>query len=220
MAEGPLVHRCAARLAGILHGAAVEVQFGVRRPKTLGPRFVGARIEKVEAKGKQSHIHFSDGRVTLVHLLMGGSWGFYRRGVPLEVRPDGHFIASREQCEHHLEGRKRALMEHFYREVRRETGTWTGRPYLNHSRLSSAMNLKLLDPREAVRAAEMAPAEGAAPLSSVERFVRQIVGWREYVRGSSSAPTRMTPTGTPPSARCSSPARCIRTCACTGARRC
>ena len=60
---------------------------------------------------------------------------------------------------------------------------WTDRPYLYHSRLASAMNLKLLDPREAVRAAEEAFTEGAAPLNSVEGFVRQIIGWREFVRG-------------------------------------
>lgn len=60
---------------------------------------------------------------------------------------------------------------------------WTGHPYLYHSRLSAAMNLKLLDPRRAVTAAEYAYREGQAPLNSVEGFVRQIIGWREYVRG-------------------------------------
>lgn len=60
---------------------------------------------------------------------------------------------------------------------------WTGQPYLYHSRLSAAMNLKLLDPREAVAAAEEALDAGAADLPSVEGFVRQIIGWREYVRG-------------------------------------
>jgi len=60
---------------------------------------------------------------------------------------------------------------------------WTGQPYLYHSRLSAAMNLKLLDPREAVAAAEDALDAGAANLPSVEGFVRQVIGWREYVRG-------------------------------------
>lgn len=60
---------------------------------------------------------------------------------------------------------------------------WTGQPYLYHSRLSAAMNLKLLDPREEVAAAENALDAGAANLPSVEGFVRQIIGWREYVRG-------------------------------------
>jgi deoxyribodipyrimidine photolyase-related protein len=60
---------------------------------------------------------------------------------------------------------------------------WTNQPYLFHSRLSVALNLKLLDPRTVVRAAEAAYVSGTAPLNSVEGFVRQIIGWREYVRG-------------------------------------
>jgi len=54
---------------------------------------------------------------------------------------------------------------------------------LYHSRLSAAMNLKLLNPRDAVSVAEKAYREGGAPLASVEGFIRQILGWREYVRG-------------------------------------
>lgn len=60
---------------------------------------------------------------------------------------------------------------------------WQGQPWLYHSRLSAALNLKLLNPMEVARKAEEAYRSGAAPLSSVEGFVRQIVGWREYVRG-------------------------------------
>lgn len=54
---------------------------------------------------------------------------------------------------------------------------------LAHSALSSSMNLGLLHPEEIVRAAEAAYRDGSAPISSVEGFIRQIIGWREYVWG-------------------------------------
>ena len=59
----------------------------------------------------------------------------------------------------------------------------TGQPYLFHSRLSSSLNLHLLNPREVVEAAVDAYRKGNAPLNSVEGFVRQVLGWREFVRG-------------------------------------
>lgn len=59
----------------------------------------------------------------------------------------------------------------------------TGHPYLFHSRISSSLNLHLLDPREAINAALARYETGEAELNSVEGFVRQILGWREFVRG-------------------------------------
>jgi deoxyribodipyrimidine photolyase-related protein len=54
---------------------------------------------------------------------------------------------------------------------------------LFHSMLSFALNVKMLAPAEVVAAAEAAYHAGAAPLAAVEGFIRQILGWREYVRG-------------------------------------
>jgi deoxyribodipyrimidine photolyase-related protein len=58
-----------------------------------------------------------------------------------------------------------------------------GAPFVFHSLLSPALNIGLLSPREVCAAAEAAWAAGTAPLNAVEGFVRQILGWREYVRG-------------------------------------
>ncbi|MBT9524434.1 MAG: cryptochrome/photolyase family protein [Rhizobacter sp.] len=66
---------------------------------------------------------------------------------------------------------------------RYQDAIWPGEPWLYHAHLAAALNLKLLRAREVVDAAVAAYRAGAAPLPSVEGFVRQIIGWREYVRG-------------------------------------
>lgn len=58
-----------------------------------------------------------------------------------------------------------------------------GTPFLYHGLIAPALNLGLLDAEEICRAAEERWREGTAPLNAVEGFIRQILGWREYVRG-------------------------------------
>ncbi|GAB0120245.1 cryptochrome/photolyase family protein [Acidisoma sp. 7E03] len=195
--------------------------------------------------------------------------------LPVEIRADGRFFASRSRFAAWAEGRRTWRMEHFYREMRRESGflmdgegpaggAWNydqenrkslpartrppnrrrfppdettravmtlveqrfaqnfgalegfdwpvtradaktaledfiahglphfgdyqdamkaDAPFLFHALLSPALNLGLLSPREICAAAEAAWQAGAAPLNAVEGFIRQILGWREYVRG-------------------------------------
>ena len=58
-----------------------------------------------------------------------------------------------------------------------------GQDDLFHSMLSTSINLGLLDPLDLCRRAEAEYRAGRAPLNSVEGFIRQLIGWREYVRG-------------------------------------
>jgi deoxyribodipyrimidine photolyase-related protein len=198
-------------------------------------------------------------------------------GVPLEVRPDRHFLCDAQAFADWARGRKAVRLEHFYRWMRERTGVlmedgrprggrwnfdtenrghfprsgpgalpaplgfppdaltraalaeveahyphhpgslapfdwpvtpaeaeraledfvahrlprfgqyqdamWTGEPWLYHSRLSAALNLKLVSPRRVIDAAVAALDRGAAPVAAVEGFVRQVLGWRELVRG-------------------------------------
>ncbi len=196
-------------------------------------------------------------------------------GIPVEIREDQRFICSHYRFARWARGRKSLRMEHFYREMRRETGLlmegdrpaggkWNydrenrkalpqnialpkvpsfesdgitrevlqlvGRefdrhfgmlepfdlavtadqadialtyfldhglpsfgdyqdamkqnaPVLFHAMISAYINIGLLDPLEVCRRAEEAWQAGRVPLNAVEGFIRQILGWREYVRG-------------------------------------
>jgi deoxyribodipyrimidine photolyase-related protein len=56
-------------------------------------------------------------------------------------------------------------------------------PWMSHSLISSSLNLGLLSPLEVIQSAEKQYQLGQAPLAATEGFIRQILGWREYVRG-------------------------------------
>ena len=56
-------------------------------------------------------------------------------------------------------------------------------PFLFHSRISAALNIGLLDMRQLCADVEAAYRAGDVPLNAAEGFIRQLIGWREYVRG-------------------------------------
>lgn len=59
----------------------------------------------------------------------------------------------------------------------------SGEPFIFHSLLSPYLNIGLLTPREVCIAAEREYIERRSPLNAVQGFIRQILGWREYIRG-------------------------------------
>lgn len=86
--------------------------------------------------------------------------------------------------------RAEALMElkHFIQVLLPKFGDYqdamvANQPYLYHSLISSYLNIGLLLPLEICQMAEKAYNDGTAPLNCAEGFIRQILGWREYVRG-------------------------------------
>jgi deoxyribodipyrimidine photolyase-related protein len=93
-----------------------------------------------------------------------------------------HFIwpVNREQALHALDQFIQTRLCNFgdYQDA-----MWTDTPFGWHSLVSSSINLHLLDPREVIAAAQDAYQKGKAPLAAVEGFVRQVLGWREFIRG-------------------------------------
>lgn len=86
--------------------------------------------------------------------------------------------------------REEALIElkHFITEILPNFGEYqdamvSGEPYMYHSLISSYLNCGLLLPLEVCKKAEEEYLKGNAPLNAVEGFIRQILGWREYIRG-------------------------------------
>lgn len=91
-----------------------------------------------------------------------------------------HFAVNARQAE--------AEFEQFVTEILPSFGDYQdamvdGEPYLYHSMISAYLNAGLLLPMDVIRRAERAYLDGSAPLNAVEGFIRQIMGWREFVRG-------------------------------------
>jgi deoxyribodipyrimidine photolyase-related protein len=109
------------------------------------------------------------------------------RGVIEQLRPhtwgaapDGTWATTR--------GGALARLDHFVNEVLphfgpHEDAMTTESWHLAHSLLSPYLNVGLLSPGEVCDAAEDAFRAGHVPLASAEGFIRQIIGWREYVWG-------------------------------------
>ncbi len=81
-----------------------------------------------------------------------------------------------------------AAFDRFLEDALADFGTYqdamlTGEKFLYHSVISAYLNAGLLDPLDLCRKVEAAWRQGRAPLNAAEGYIRQILGWREYVRG-------------------------------------
>lgn len=109
--------------------------------------------------------------LTLVADRFGGHFG---------TLDDFHFAVTRADA--------LAAFEHFLAYGLADFGAYQdamkqGEPYLFHAVVSPYLNAGLLDPLECCRAVERAYRAGRVPLNSAEGWIRQVIGWREYVRG-------------------------------------
>lgn len=123
--------------------------------------------------------------------------------APLRFPPDAITLSAIDDIERHFPGhpgetqhfawavtsaQAEDALEDFIRHRLPEFGRWQdamwqGEPFLWHALLSSAINLKLLDPRRVIDATLAAYEAGHVPIAAAEGFIRQILGWREFVRG-------------------------------------
>lgn len=91
-----------------------------------------------------------------------------------------YFAVTREDALHVLD---RFIIERLSKFGDYQDAMVQGQPWMYHSHISFYLNCGLINPLEVVQRAEMAYTEGKAPLNAVEGFIRQIIGWREYIRG-------------------------------------
>ena len=91
-----------------------------------------------------------------------------------------HFAVTRDQALHALDTFVANRLNKFgdYQDAMIQ-----GEPWMYHSHIGLYLNCGLLNPLECIERAEAAYHKGTAPLNAVEGFIRQILGWREYVRG-------------------------------------
>lgn len=91
-----------------------------------------------------------------------------------------HFAVTRRQALRELENFVTHILPGF---GDHQDAMLLGEAYLHHSLLSTYINAGLLYPLEVCQQAEAAYRQGLVPINAAEGFIRQILGWREYVRG-------------------------------------
>jgi deoxyribodipyrimidine photolyase-related protein len=106
----------------------------------------------------------------------------------VEARFDNHFGTLRPFWFATTRGGAEAAYAHFLKTALPQFGDYQDamlveEKFLYHAIIGLYLNCGLLDPLAVCKAAEAEYAAGRAPINAVEGFIRQIIGWREYVRG-------------------------------------
>ncbi len=106
----------------------------------------------------------------------------------VEARFDGHFGQLRPFWFATTEGEARRALAHFISNALPKFGDYQDamlaeNRFLYHAVISAYINIGLLDPLEVCEKVAAAYAAGDVPINAAEGFIRQIIGWREYMRG-------------------------------------
>ena len=106
----------------------------------------------------------------------------------VESRFDDHFGTLRPFWFPVTRSDAEAAFDHFVEHALPRFGDYqdamlTDAPFLFHSVISPCLNVGLLDPLAVCKRVEKAYRDGHAPLNAAEGFIRQIIGWREFIRG-------------------------------------
>lgn len=86
MPEGPEIRRAADRIAAVLEGQLIEqAWFGLKRLQRFGPELSGARVDRVDTRGKALLVRFTNGLNLYAHNQLYGVWRVCPRGRPPET---------------------------------------------------------------------------------------------------------------------------------------
>jgi deoxyribodipyrimidine photolyase-related protein len=157
-------------------------------------RKTGLLMDGAEPEGGQWNFDHDNRKAAERDLLMPQPLRFEPDAITQEVlalvgaRFDNHFGDLTPFWFGTTRGQAEAAFAHFLKTALPRFGDYqdamlVGEKFLYHSVVSLYLNCGLLDPLEMCRAVEAEYRAGRVPLNAAEGFIRQIIGWREYVRG-------------------------------------
>ena len=105
-----------------------------------------------------------------------------QKKIDFEIIQSPMFLCSRDKFNKFAQNKKNLRMVSFYQLMRKDLDILISN-FLFHSMLSPLLNVGLLTPKEVIASALNHAESNDIPLNSLEGFIRQIIGWREFIRG-------------------------------------